>query len=196
MNVDRALSQLGEIHAHLSRTEVYRGMPARSVAATACLAILGAGLQRFIVTTPQSFLWWWVGIAALAIAIGGGSVLKGYLRTASTVQRRTSRQTVTLFAPAIAGGLVVTAGGVSHPDLIAMLPGTWCVLFAMGILAAATYLPREMNLVGVWYFCCGAFMLMTGVGLSPWGMGISFAAGQAAAATILHLRVERTTVHD
>jgi hypothetical protein len=70
-----------------------------------------------------------------------------------------------------------------------MLPGLWQVLVSLGVFASVRSLPRTIALAGSWYFLSGFTVLLLASqshALSPWTMGLPFAAGQLLMAALLH----------
>ena len=73
-----------------------------------------------------------------------------------------------------------------------LLPGLWQMLVALGLFASTRFLPRQVALVGAWYFVAGASVLMLAGTrmLSPWAMGVPFGVGQFLLAAIFHVAFE------
>ena len=63
----------------------------------------------------------------------------------------------------------------------------WTMLFGVGLLSSAPYLPGHIRLLGLFYLVAGGVMAHAArVGLSsPWPMGLTFCGGQLVAAAIL-----------
>ena len=72
-------------------------------------------------------------------------------------------------------------------DQAELLPGIWTMLFGVGLLSSAPYLPGHIRLLGLFYLVAGGVMAHAAhVGLnSPWPMGLTFCGGQLVAAAIL-----------
>jgi len=194
MRIDDAIAQIAEIHQHLDRNEVFRGYRAVPVLISAVVALLGASLQPLLVHGDIQFVWFWIGIATINIAICGIDILSHYLRDDGH-RRRQARRTMAQLLPSLGVGLMLTAilllqGG----ELIPWLPGLWTALFGLGLLSARPNLPRAIGWVGCFYVLAGGGLLCladSGASLSPWGMGATFGLGQLAAARVLHRNVER-----
>jgi hypothetical protein len=68
------------------------------------------------------------------------------------------------------------------------LPGLWTMVFGLGVLASAPYLPRAVLGVALYYVAAGAALTLAthaGQSASPWTMGITFGVGQFASAAAL-----------
>jgi hypothetical protein len=68
-----------------------------------------------------------------------------------------------------------------------MLPGIWQIIFSLGIFSSVRFLPRTMAVAGGWYLLTGlsCLALADNRALSPWAMGLPYAAGQLIVAGIL-----------
>lgn len=197
MELERALSQLSEIHAQVLRGEVFRGYRSAPMAVTGCLAFAAATAQeRF--WPPQdgaAFVGFWFAIACLGLSIHGIDVLL----TLRSQDRRTF-QVSTLpvlaqFVPTVVVGaalaLILVREGVDGAPL---LPGLWALVFSLGVFASRPYLPRAVGWVGAFYLAAGVLLLATADGTSlpsPWTMGLTFGLGQLAFAVVMHVQLER-----
>lgn len=71
------------------------------------------------------------------------------------------------------------------------------MLFGVGLLSSAPYLPGHIRLLGLFYVAAGGVMAHAAhVGLSsPWPMGLTFCGGQLVAAAILR-EIQVAPAHD
>lgn len=194
MELEKALSQISEIHAQVLKTEVFRGYRAATMLVTASLALLGASAQRFCVPAQdaEAFIAWWVGLALVCAAICAWDILR---HSCDGRQWRKTLQVVAQSIPALIVGALVTLVllRMEAPPLH-LLPGLWAVIYSLGIWAGRPYLPRAVGGVALFYLLAGLLQLTTvdPVGMpSPWGMGLTFGAGQILLAGILYLNLER-----
>jgi len=99
-------------------------------------------------------------------------------------------QAIEQFLPAgVAGVLLATMLWKFAPETLWLLPGLWQILVSLGIFASVRSLPRSVALAGAWYFVAGFAVLILASqshALSPWTMGLPFAAGQSLMAAILY----------
>jgi hypothetical protein len=200
MDVNRALDQIAEIHAHLARTETYRGYRALPLALTGVLAILGAILQsQFVpVGAARVYLLYWLAVAAAAAGVAGIGVVMNHLAHHRGDGWGRTVEVVGQFVPCLAAGALLTGLLAPRADLISLLPGIWAVLFSLGLFASRPFLPRLIGWIGLLYFIAGAQLLVlarTGASLAPWGMGITFGAGQLLTAGVFYWNLERK-IHD
>jgi hypothetical protein len=100
-------------------------------------------------------------------------------------------QAVEQFVPAgVAGALLAALLFRFGPESLWMLPGLWQVLVSLGIFASMRSLPRLLTVAGAWYFVAGFTVLVLASmdhALSPWTMGLPFAAGQLLVAGLLRI---------
>jgi hypothetical protein len=98
------------------------------------------------------------------------------------------RMAVEQFLPSAGvGGLVTFVLVRFVPGSQWMLPGIWQIIFSLGIFSSVRFLPRTMAVAGGWYLLTGlsCLALADNRALSPWAMGLPYAAGQLIVAGIL-----------
>lgn len=197
-NLERTLNELAAVRAHLTRGLYYRGYRAVVVLSTGVLAVAAARLQPLFIAPGQSrrFVLYWVAVALVNIVIAALSALA---RAGARTGTLRWQQTVSVFGTAmatLAAGALATAGiAFARPETIALLPGLWCLFFAIGIFATLPYLPRGIGWSGVWYCAAGLALLLAGdsdLPLKPWGMGLSFGIGQILCAVLFYFCLERS----
>jgi hypothetical protein len=195
MQLEKALSQISEIHAQVLKTEVFRGYRAATMLLTAAVALTAAWLQGsvFVPTTPAEFTVFWVSVAIICALICAADILRGTLRVTHRVQRWKTVLVVAQSVPALLVGAIITGVLLQRPGHECLLPGLWSVTFALGIWSARPYMPKAIGIVALFYLLAGTWLLVRSDGAvpSPWGMGITFAVGQAATAVVLYLNIER-----
>ncbi len=195
MELDRALSQISEIHAQLLRSEVFRGYRALPTAVTSIVAVMAAVLQTSIwpASTPTEFVIAWAGVATLCSAICAGDLWVRARR--SEIVRRRALPVVAQFAPATIAGCVITIALLrAGSDALSLMPGVWALVMGIGIMASRPYLPRAIGFVALFYLATGAMLVSYAEPASvpsAWTMGATFGAGQALAAVVLFFNLER-----
>ena len=198
MQLDKALSQISEIHAQVLKTEVFRGYRAATMLLTALLAVGAAWLQAAVIIPSTSFEFaiFWIGVAAACAAICAVDIYWSTLRASSRRQRWRTVHVVAQSVPALLVGTVVTGVLLQRPGSQVLLPGLWTTIFALGIWSGRPYMPKAIGLVALFYLLAGTWLLVLSDGSvpSPWGMGLTFGIGQAATAVVLYLNIERPFV--
>ena len=195
-NLNRTLAELSVVRAQLARGVYYRGYRAVVVLCTGVVAVAAARLQPLLVAPdrPRLFVLYWAAVAMVNIAIAATAALAA----GRNGDRLSQQQTISVFGAAVAtlaAGALATVGiTLARPDAIALLPGLWCLFFAVGIFATLSYLPRAIGWSGVWYFAAGMALLLASdsqLPLRPWGMGFSFGVGQILGAILFYFCLER-----
>ena len=187
--IDRALETLDDIHTQLARGALFRGYRAGASGAMGLIMLLGAAVEVWMrePLSAQGHAWHWIAVAAVCGVVGVADyVFRGRLRDSNHQALLALRQ----LAPSLIVGLAITPILFDRAEL---LPGVWTMLFGLGLVASAPFLPTAIFGVGAFYLVSGAAMAYGasgGVTPSPWGLGITFGVGQFVAAAILR-RTER-----
>ena len=191
-DLNRALGDISNIRRQMARSTEFHGYGPATLASTAVLAVLAAGAQALWVPDParhiRAYLGVWFGTAVLSAGVIAVQTLNRARRIHSGMADEMIRMAVEQFLPAAGAGVLVTLVLLrSAPGALWILPGLWQVIFGLGVFASCRFLPRPVASAGVWYLLCGLFCLSLGDAraLSPWAMGIPYAAGQLLVAGIL-----------
>ncbi|MDH5556729.1 MAG: hypothetical protein OEZ03_05215 [Alphaproteobacteria bacterium] len=193
-DVDRALADIANIRSQLAVGTMFRGFGPAVMAVTGLLSIVTAGVQSIwsetLAADPLILLGGWVATAVVCAALIVAEMLARSRRHHGGLADAMIWNAIQHFLPAgFAGGSVALVLARFAPDSLWLLPGLWQVLVALGIFASVRTLPPLIILVAAWYFVAGiAVLIVAGLdrGLSPWMMGLPFAAGQFMMATILY----------
>lgn len=187
-----ALSCLADIHAHLAKGEVYRGLESRPVLWSGLLGLSAAIAQPilFPIVDARLFVYYWLVVAGAAALIGiSGAVLSYYLDDDSIARRR-ARIVAGQFTPCVAAGVFIPLAMLSILDqTVGLLPGLWAVLYAMGLFAARPYLPHHIGWVALYFLVAGTLLIQIlprDAVPSPWYIAGVFSVGQGALAYVLH----------
>ena len=187
--VEDALARLADIHAQVARGAHFHGYRAAPVAAMGVVALIAAAAEGTFVwhalgaaaPSPQQHAAYWLGVAALCAGIAVLDLVRRY----GLLPRRTTGLALGQLAPALGVGFVLAWTLWSSAEL---LPGLWTMVFGLGVLASAPYLPRPVLAVALYYIAAGAALTLAtreGIGASPWTMGLTFGVGQLASAAAL-----------
>lgn len=189
--VQRALDQLTDIHAQVTRASIYRGYRAAPVAGMGFVAWTVAACEALWAGNigPRAHAMVWLGVALLCATIGAADLW----RRRDAVSGRDTWTAVGQLLPALVVGVAMTWLLSDQPEL---LPGVWTSLFGLGVLASRPYLPAPILGVAVFYVTAGLAMAAAaraGVSPSPWAMGLTFLVGQLSAAAVLRRSSEGVT---
>lgn len=202
MEYREAFAQISHIRDQLARSETYRGFRAATVGLSGILAVAAALIQSMWITDPAEKLTEFLTLWVSAAVFGAGAAWTGAFwrawRSGSQLTWRLTAIAAEQFFPCLAAGAMLTLVVASAaPEIAWTLPGLWCLLFGLGVLAVARMLPRPIYWVGVFYILCGGLALYFGrdeFALSPWLMGFPFGVGQVATAAVLYWTLEREDV--
>jgi len=199
MELREALTQITEIRLQLARTEVFRGYRAMPVAFSGVVALVAALVQAGTIVDPAvrigPYLVLWIGAAVVSALAAGLEMMIRARNASSPVTRELTWLALEQFCPSLlAGALVTVVLYRAAPESLWMLPGLWQIFFGLGIFASCRLLPKPTFWVAVFYLGTGLAVLVVAQGeaaLSPWSMGLPFAAGQLLAAFVLYRTLER-----
>lgn len=199
MKLDDALSQIAEIRQQMARSQLFRGYRAATTAFSAGVAVTAAAVQRYwigdtgLVENYFSALWVWLVAAGVSLAVVATEMVVRYRRNDSPLQREMTMAAVEQFVPCLVAGALLTyaiaewAGGSLN-----MLPGLWCTLFGLGVMASRRVLPRGTFAVGAWYLLAGMACIATRKDVCfSTQMAVAFGGGQLLAAAVLYWTLER-----
>lgn len=203
-DLDKALADIFAIRSQIAAGTAFRGYGPATVAATGGVALLTAILQFLWLDGPTArpiaFFAGWAAAALLSAALIWIEMQARSRRHHSGLADAMIRQAVEQFLPAgVAGVLLAILLWKFAPETLWMLPGLWQVLVSLGVFASVRSLPRTIALAGAWYFLSGFTVMMIASHshtLSPWTMGLPFAAGQLLMAALLYFASGENDVED
>jgi hypothetical protein len=193
-DLDKALADIFAIRSQIAAGTAFRGYGPATVAATGGVALLTAILQFLWLDNPTgrpiAFFTGWAAAALLSAGLIWIEMQARSRRHHSGLADAMIQQAVEQFLPAgVAGVLLAIMLWKFASETLWMLPGLWQLLVSLGVFASVRSLPRTIALAGAWYFLSGFTVLLLASQshtLSPWTMGLPFAAGQLLMAALLH----------
>lgn len=205
MNIHRALSDIADIRAQLDRTETYRGFRSVAVGISVLVLIAGALVEKVWVLEPRMevvrYLTVWISVAGLCALIAAVEmVVRGRISNNRLVWKL-HRTLLFQILPSLAAGFVLTLLIASHAvqsppttDLMWSLPGTWSMLYGVGLLGCHRQLPAQSTLVGFYFLVAGAGLLVFGWftnELAGWQMIVTFGVGHTLMSWVLFWNLEK-----
>ncbi len=185
MEVSRALADLEEVHSRLIAVQRFRGWSGGAAILSGTSAFAIGAYQFFTLPYPAStidaarFVTMWIACLIFALVINYGAIVLWLARN-WTLRARCELRTVGMtIAPAIAlGGILTVALLNRHLD--GMLPGVWCVCYAMGLVASRAMVPRGVLAVAALFGTAGTALLFAADlgALRWWVMPATFGVGQ------------------
>jgi hypothetical protein len=199
-DLNKALGDISSIRRQVAHSTEFRGYGPATLACTGAFALAAAGVQALWLPDPAThiaaYLSIWIWTAALSAALIGTEMYARTRRIHSGMADEMIRMAVEQFLPSAAvGGLVTFVLLRFVPGSQWMLPGIWQVIFSLGVFSSCRFLPRTMTIAGGWYLLTGltCLALADNRALSPWAMGIPYAAGQLIVAGILLFYAQEAT---
>jgi hypothetical protein len=194
-DLEKALADIGSIRQQLAAGTVFRGFGPAVIALTGVLALVTASAQAIWLgdptDAPLGFLSGWAVAAVAAAALIWAEMLTRSRRHHSGLADAMILNAIEQFLPAGAAGVAIALVLFEFaPETLWVLPGLWQILVSLGLFAALRSLPRAVVLAAAFYFVAGVGVLIVSSrtqALSPWLMGVPFAAGQFLLAAVLHI---------
>jgi len=191
-DLNKALGDISSIRRQMARSTEFRGYGPATLAATGVFAISAAMAQAIWLPDPAkaifAYLCTWISTAILSAGLIATQMLSRTRRIHSGMADEMIRMAVEQFLPSALAGTLMTFVLVRFvPGALWILPGTWQVIFSLGVFSSCRFLPRPMIAAGLWYLLTGlvCIALADKRALSPWAMGIPYGAGQLLVAGIL-----------
>lgn len=188
----RALGDIDNIRRQVANATEFRGYGPATLAGTAVCAVAAAGVQQFCLPMAgkhiTGYLLIWVSTALVAAVLTTTQMYTRARRMHSALSPEMIRMAVEQFLPSIVTGLLLTAVLIgAAPQTAWLLPGTWQIIYSLGIFSSCRFLPRPMLAAGGWYLITGLGCIAMGDSraLSAYAMGIPFGLGQLIIAGVL-----------
>ncbi|HTW84580.1 MAG TPA: hypothetical protein VMD91_10960 [Candidatus Sulfotelmatobacter sp.] len=198
MDVTRAIADLDEVRSRLASVQRFRGLSGPAALASG-IGALGTGLVQLAVAPhPQGaddaarYVAIWIACLAFALAVNYGA-LAVWMAHNWTSRTRTELRTAALAVlPAVVAGGAFTSALLAR-DQVGLLPGTWALCYALGLLAARTMLPRGTAAVAIFFGAIGTALLFAAgtAALAWWVMPLTFGCGQIAIGVLIARDAER-----
>ena len=150
---DRAMDNLAFIREAMERSVAFTAVSGWGTVATGCVALAGA----YVAALRRSPNWWlytWLGVAGIAVLIGFASMLAKARRDAFSVFGGPSRRFALSLLPPIAAGAVLTKV-FWDLDLQLLMPGTWLLLYGVGVVTGGAFSVRIVPVMGVCFVVLG-----------------------------------------
>ncbi len=201
MDVARAIADLDEVRSRLAAVQRFRGLSGPAAVASG-VAALGIGLVQWsIVPHPASaadasrYVAIWIACLAFALAVNYGALAMWLVRNWSSRARTELRTAAIAVTPAVVAGGAFTAALLARNE-IGMLPGTWALCYALGLLASRAMLPRGTSTVALAFAAIGAALLFAqGTNaLVWWVMPLTFGCGQITIGILIERDAARGVV--
>jgi hypothetical protein len=185
MEVSRALADLEEVRSRLIAVQRFRGWSGGAAIMSGTAALTIGAYQFFALPYPSTvvdasrYVTMWLACLIFALVVNYGAIVLWLARN-WTLRARCELRTVGMtIAPAIVTGGVLTVA-LMHRHLDGLLPGVWCVCYAMGLIASRAMVPRGVLTVAGLFGAAGTALLFAQdvSALRWWVMPATFGFGQ------------------
>lgn len=185
MDVSRAVADLEEVRTRLAAVQRFRGLSGFAAVASGVAAI-GAGLIQ-LTTVPypatpvdsQHYLAIWIACLVFSLALNYGAVLVWLARNWSVRSRVQIKSVGMTILPSIVAGGLFTIAFIQR-DALGLLPGMWCICYALGLLASRAMAPPGIAAIAALFAASGTALLFAPASnaLAWWVMPATFGLGQ------------------
>ncbi len=160
----RAMDNLGFIRDTMERAASFTAVPGWGGVAMGGIALVASFAAREA-RAPATWLAVWAGAATLAIAVGVAALTRKARRTEGYVLTRPARRFLLGYLPPLGAGAVLTVV-LARVGLIALLPGTWLLLYGTALVTGGASSIRIVPVMGACFIAVGVLALL---GPEEWG---------------------------
>jgi hypothetical protein len=168
----RAMDNLSFIRSTMERATSFTAVPGWGGVAMGVTALAAAALARTR-SAETEWLAVWLGASALALTIGGWSMVMKARRAGTSVFSYSGRRFVLSYLPPLVVGALLTLVLV-RAGLYSALPGTWLLLYGTGVVTGGAFSVRVVPIMGFCFMALGAWALLAPPGWSDWLMALGF----------------------
>jgi len=167
----RAMDNLRFIRETMERAGSFTAVPGVGGMLMGLVALVGTA---FAVTRSNAGAWLvtWIATAVTALAVGLVAMLAKARRARVSVLQGSGRSFTRSLSPPLAAGAVLTLA-LFQAGAVHLLPGTWLLLYGVGVLTAGAFSVRIVPLLGLCFMVLGTVALAAP---ASWGDGF-MAAG-------------------
>lgn len=148
-----AMDNLRFIRDAMSRAGQFTGLPGWGGVAMGATALVTAALATRAAGTPW-WLFWWLGDAALAIAIALVAMTLKARRLQSPLLAAPTKRFAFAYVPPLIAGAVLTVVFITN-GFIQRLPGCWLLLYGVAISTGGALSVRVVQVLGVLFMALG-----------------------------------------
>lgn len=168
----RAMDNLTFIRDTMERASAFTAVPGWGGMAMGVSAVIGAVVSARA-TSPRAWMVTWLGVAAIASAIGLVTMTAKARREEGAVLTSKARRFFLGYLPPVLVGGLLTLVLVRH-ELYGSLAGTWLLLYGTGLVTGGAFSVRVVPIMGACFMLLGAVALFTPPSLASVWMGLGF----------------------
>jgi|SRR5579883_389838 len=169
---ERAIQNLQYIRETMERAGSFTAVPGWGGILIGVSALLTAIISS---TFPSRDLWFanWLGEALLAMAIGGWAMTQKAKAAKVTLFYGAGRKFALNLFPAMIAGAILTFV-LYRQQLFGIMPGTWLLLYGVGIVTGGAFSVRIIPLMGLSFMTLGTIALFSPIAWANWFMAAGF----------------------
>ncbi len=168
----RAMDNLRFIRATMESSGSFTAVPGWGGIGMGLIAAAAAWLTSRPGAGSQ-WLVWWIGAAALASIVGGGAMLVKARGRGETLSRGVGRRFLFGLIPPILAAVALTWVLVDL-GAVAAVPGTWLLLYGVGVVTGGTFSVRPVPIMGLAFMALGVVALFAPAAWSNTLLGLGF----------------------
>ena len=166
------MDNLSFIRSTMERASAFTSVPGWGGVAMGVSGVVGAFVSARA-TTPRDWTLTWLGVAAIASAIGAVTMTVKARREEGAMLTTKARRFFLGYLPPIGVGVLLTLVLVRH-ELYGALAGTWLLLYGTGLVTGGVFSVRVVPIMGACFMLLGAVALFTPASLASMWMGLGF----------------------
>ena len=166
------MDNLSFIRSAMERASSFTAVPGWGGVAMGATAVLGS-FASARTATPRAWTITWLGVAAIASAIGAVTMVQKARREEGVALSGKARRFFLGFLPPLGVGVLLTLVLVQH-ELYGALAGTWLLLYGTGLVTGGVFSVRVVPIMGACFMALGAVALFTTPSLASAWMGLGF----------------------
>ena len=134
---------------------------------------LGAAALAQAQSSPRAWLTVWIAAAALGFVLSIAGMVHKARRLGVPAFAGPARRFVLTFCLPLVAGLALTIA-FDRAALHALLPGTWLLLFGVGVASGGAFSVRTVPVMGFCFMALGLIALFSPPAASAWLMALGF----------------------
>ena len=168
----RAMDNLSFIRSTMERATAFTAVPGWGGVVMGITA-LGATLVASRSANVNHWLAVWLAASALALTIGGWTMVLKARRAGTTVFSYSGRRFVLSYLPPLAAGALLTLV-LARAELYTTLPGTWLLLYGTGVVTGGAFSVRVVPFMGLCFMALGTVALLAPPSWGEWLLAAGF----------------------
>lgn len=166
------MDNLSFIRSTMERATAFTAVPGWGGVAMGLIALVATALAQ-AQTDPTRWLTVWLVASALALAVGGGSMVAKARKAGTSVFSYSGRRfLLSYMPPLVVGGLLTLV--LVRAGLYGALPGTWLLLYGTGVVTGGAFSVRVVPVMGLCFMALGAVALLAPPEWGAWLMAAGF----------------------